>query len=726
MAQQEAINIKVTVDSKDAQQGVDKLQQGVKQTGEAAKKAEAGAKKAGGAFASIGNALKSLGIIGLVVRGFEFLQEILMKNQKVADAFAIAGEFISRVLSDLVEFVVNNFGKVVDLFTKVFNDPMKYVKELGEAIKNNLIERVKSLIDAYGFLGEIIKNVFTGEFDKAAEAAKNFGKEVVDVFTGVDDAFDKGVEVVKNATAAIVDYGKETLEAAKKGVALRNSAKLAASEAERQAAIFKRQAEEQRQIRDNEFASIQDRIEANQRLGKILADQLKSELKAAELAVASAQYEKDKNNNLDNQIALNQALAALESKREEITGQRSEQLVNEVALRKELLDINKQQTESDIKLDIEARKSSANRIKDEKVKLETLRQIAIDEAAIELQRLQDNIKTQQDATKQVYDQQEELAKQALANREITEKQFNEKLKEINQQRADADKETNAARVAAEIEYKEKKAAIAEEIIAIDENIEMEKFKRNTESLEKTINNQNLEFEFRRQAIELEQEQLQEALNNKLISEQDYTNKYQELVNRRMQIDAEEVAAQQALQDQKNALVLAGLDILNAAAGQNEKIANVIFAIQKAIEIGRIITSTASAIAQVQAGVAAVPAILPPGVPNPAFAAALALGIKKTVALKIGAAAQLAQIAAASISKFKNGNAQTPSGTGGQGGGISTAAPIQPQLALPTVTQLDNQTINRMGSATNRAYVLESDINNNQERLIRITRAARLG
>jgi phage-related protein len=222
MAQQEAINIKVTVDSKDAQQGVDKLQEGVKQTGEAAKKAESGAKKASGAFASIGNALKSLGIIGLVVRGFEFLQEVLMKNQKVADAFAVAGEFISRVLSDLVEFVVNNFGKVVDLFTKVFNDPMKYVKELGEAIKNNLIERVKSLIDAYGFLGEIIKNVFTGEFDAAAEAAKNFGKEVVDVFTGVDDAFDKGVEVVKNATAAIVEYGKETLEAAKKGVALRN------------------------------------------------------------------------------------------------------------------------------------------------------------------------------------------------------------------------------------------------------------------------------------------------------------------------------------------------------------------------------------------------------------------------------------------------------------------------------------------------------------------------
>jgi hypothetical protein len=681
MAQQEAINIKVTVDSKDAQQGVDKLQEGVKQTGDAAKKAEAGAKKAAGAFSTIGNALKSLGIISLVVRGLEFLQEVLMKNQKVADAFAIAGEFISRVLSDLVEFVVNNFGKVVDLFTKVFNDPLLYVEKLGEAIKNNLIERVKSLIDAYGFLGEIIKNVFTGEFDAAAEAAKKFGKEVVDVALGVDDAFDKTVEVIGNAANAVADYTKQNLEASKAAVKLRNDARLAASQAELAAARFKKDAEEQRQIRDNEFASLQDRIAANQKLGEILNNQLKAEEKAAELAVSAARYEFNKTKSLDDQIALNQALAALEGKREEITGQRSEQLVNEIALTKELQELNKTRIAAENKLDIDARKAAADRIKDEKEKLEVKRQIAVDEAAIELKRLEDNVNAATEGT--------------------------------------------TARVAAEIEYKEKKAAIANEIIAIDENIQAETFKRSTEALEKLINDQNLDFEFRREAIEKEQEQLQQALDAKLISQQDYNNKYQDLANRRMQIDAEEVAAQQALQERKNALVFAGLEILQAAAGQNEKIANVIFAIQKAIEIGRIITSTASAIAQVQAGVAAVPAILPPGIPNPAFAAALAIGVKKTLALKLGAAAQLAEIAAASISKFKNGNGQAPNATGA-GGGISTAAPIQPQPALPTVTQLDNQTINRMGSATNRAYVLESDINNNQERLIRITRAARLG
>jgi hypothetical protein len=703
MAREEEIRIKINIDTGDGKKASDSIKNGLKDIQDGARKAESSAKKAGGAFASIGNALKSLGIIGLVVRGFEFLQEVLMKNQKVADAFAVAGEFISRVLSDLVEFVVNNFGKVVDLFTKVFNDPMKYVKELGEAIKNNLIERVKSLIDAYGFLGEIIKNVFTGEFDAAAEAAKSFGKELLDVATGVDDAFDKTVEVIGNVVDATKNYVTANIEASKIAVKLRNDAKLAASEAERQAAIFKRQAEEQRQIRDNEFASIQDRIEANQKLGKILADQLKSELIAAELAVASAQYEKDKNNNLDNQIALNQALAALEGKREEITGQRSEQLVNEVALRKELLDINKQQTESDVKLELDARKAAANRIKDEKVKLETLRGIAIDEAAIELKRLQDNIQTQKDATKAVYDQQETLARQALANREITEKQFNEKLKEINAQRVDADKETNAARVAAEIEYKDKKAAIANEIIAIDENINKLAIDRAMAESERRINeaanlkaNKEKEVEIRRAEYDEQEKLLKESLEKNLISEREYTEKTNELSKKRDEVRKLEVENYiQAAQAGADALTnLANLIGAQTAEGKALAIA------------GATIDTISSAVLAYKRGleVPIIGTILAPI--NAAIAAAAGI-------------ANIKKIAAVKIPGQGSAGAAVPSVNTG-------AAPITPQAALPTVTQLDNQTINRMGSATNRAYVLESDINNNQERLIRITRAARLG
>ena len=56
---------------------------------------------------------------------------------------------------------------------------------------------------------------------------------------------------------------------------------------------------------------------------------------------------------------------------------------------------------------------------------------------------------------------------------------------------------------------------------------------------------------------------------------------------------------------------------------------------------------------------------------------------------------------------------------------SISAPIVPQLPQAQLTQLDQGTINRMGSATNRSYVLESDVTNSQERITRINRAARL-
>ena len=55
-----------------------------------------------------------------------------------------------------------------------------------------------------------------------------------------------------------------------------------------------------------------------------------------------------------------------------------------------------------------------------------------------------------------------------------------------------------------------------------------------------------------------------------------------------------------------------------------------------------------------------------------------------------------------------------------------AAPITPSAPLiNTRTQLESQTIQQLGSATNRAYVVESDVTNSQERIRRINRAARL-
>jgi len=62
-----------------------------------------------------------------------------------------------------------------------------------------------------------------------------------------------------------------------------------------------------------------------------------------------------------------------------------------------------------------------------------------------------------------------------------------------------------------------------------------------------------------------------------------------------------------------------------------------------------------------------------------------------------------------------------------GASISSSAPIVPPTPLiNTRTQLDSASIQQLGNATNRAYVIESDVTNSQERIKRINRAARLG
>ena len=197
----------------------------------------------------------------------------------------------------------------------------------------------------------------------------------------------------------------------------------------------------------------------------------------------------------------------------------------------------------------------------------------------------------------------------------------------------------------------------------------------------------------------------------------------EIADSKKQQREAELKADQELQEAKYQIAQVGLGLLSSLAGENERLANIIFAISKALEIGKIISSTAASIAQVNAGTAAVPAVLPPGAPNPAFPTAVAIGAKKIASLKIGAVASIATIAAASIAKFKSGGGG--SGVGVQGGGtISSEAPIIPQLPAAQTTNISRQSINDLGNQAVRAYVIETDVTGNQQRMAAIRQRAR--
>jgi hypothetical protein len=74
--------------------------------------------------------------------------------------------------------------------------------------------------------------------------------------------------------------------------------------------------------------------------------------------------------------------------------------------------------------------------------------------------------------------------------------------------------------------------------------------------------------------------------------------------------------------------------------------------------------------------------------------------------------------------------QVPSvkGAGGGGGAMPSIPSMNvsaPLMAQASTTTLNQGQINQIGNVAARAYVVESDISGNQERVIRLNRAARI-
>jgi len=295
----------------------------------------------------IGNALKAAGI-GLAVAAFAKLAEVFNQNQKVADAFNTTFEVLSLAFNDFFKFLDRNVGTVIDYFKGIFENPTQAIKNFGQALLDNVIERVKSALDALGFLGEAVVKVFQGDFKGAADSAKNAGKELFDVVTGVNNTFDKVAEVVPSVVSSITDYAKSTLDAAKGTVELNKQAEIAAVINQGLIEKYDRQAEQQRQLRDDETKTIEERIAANNRLGEILDEQAEKMLENVDITIRAAQAEYDKNQNQENYIALLEAQNEREAVLAQIEGFRSEQISNRISLEKEQADAKKEADEAEL------------------------------------------------------------------------------------------------------------------------------------------------------------------------------------------------------------------------------------------------------------------------------------------------------------------------------------------------------------------------------------------
>jgi hypothetical protein len=200
-------------------------------------------------------------------------------------------------------------------------------------------------------------------------------------------------------------------------------------------------------------------------------------------------------------------------------------------------------------------------------------------------------------------------------------------------------------------------------------------------------------------------------DKKIEAEKQQTAKEKEESDKRIAIaQAERDAKISAFESIGNSLnILSDLVGKNTEAGKGFAIASLI--VEQAMAIAKIVANTQVANAK---SIAASP--LTAGQP---FVAINTISAGLSIASSISAVVK-------GIRAIRGANAKTGAGASGGGapslGGGTVAPPLPPQLETQTINAGQ---VNQLASATARAYVVESDVSGNQERINRLNRASRI-
>ena len=417
-----------------------------KDIGDSAKASKKGVKSLSTGFKGLGMAIKAAGI-GILLEAMSILKELFDNNQKTVDFFNTTFNSLQVAFSDFAEWISGSGGSsIVNFFKSIFEDPKQALLDFADAFKRNIQERFESYLDTLGYIASAVKKVFSGDFAGAMKDVENAGKESLDVLTGVNNSFDKGKELITKGAKAISEYVVETV---KQGAAMTETNKQAEiAEVLAQGLIEKYdlQAEKLRQVRDDERLSMDERIKANEDLGKVLEEQEKVMLENAQniLAAKARQLSLD-NDNIEFQkeyIAAQNELIGVEA---QVAGFRSEQLMNEMSLQRELLDIENARSETEQEIN------------------ELQSQVAIEQATTMRKRL--------DLEEQLSKKSYELEKQRLMNQlntmEVGSTMYEETLNALDlldAQRTQTTKEEGRKRIALEQAVQDSKVQMSQDAI----------------------------------------------------------------------------------------------------------------------------------------------------------------------------------------------------------------------------------------------------------------------
>ena len=518
--------------SKTGKKSLDNIDKNVKETEKSTKSLSEG-------FKATGVALKAMGI-GLVISLMTTLKEIFTSNQKVADVFSAVLGTVANVFSQVTNVVVSVIEKVsgaskgfeglsavIGGLLKLGLTPLKaaffgiklVIDEVRLAWEQSLFgdddpKTIKELTKRIEETKTSLKKVGTDAVEAGKQVGNNIGKAISEVGQVVEGTID-GVSKISIASA---------YEQAKANVNLQNTAKLAEANQARLVEQYDRQAEKLRQVRDEERNSVEDRIKANNQLKDVLENQQAAMLAQASAQIAAAQSTLSQNNNIENQVALTNALANREGVLAQVEGLRSEQKANDLALNKELIDLTKTKQEAETTLAINEANFNAERIKNEEAQLQAKKNALEQNKIIELERLQSVI--------------------------------------------DGANAGTQARVDAENEFALKKQEIEQAIILAEDAIEEEKRNKKVEQQQLIIDNELLAFEARRTAL-IEQERI--LLEDKALSEEQRAVIEKKYSDDRKKLKDDEIEKENQLFNAKADFANQGLNLIQEVAGKGSKI-----------------------------------------------------------------------------------------------------------------------------------------------------------
>ena len=258
---------------------------------------------------SIGNYKSAIedmpGPLGGVAQGFKGMAQAALK-------------FIATPIGAVLAAIVGAV-KLLGAAFKRSESSMNKVRVATASLKGIFDLLLKALKPVADFIGDTLIATFDA-LGSAVEKTVGFVGKVLGKL-----GFEQAAESVNNFATKIAEAATLSAELQKMQNKLNNELRFA----EKIQLDYQKQAEKLRQIRDDESISIFERINANEKLGKVLKEQTDAELRIANMALAIAEkrieLEGDSTENLD---ARAEALTRISDIQERISGQESEQLVN--------------------------------------------------------------------------------------------------------------------------------------------------------------------------------------------------------------------------------------------------------------------------------------------------------------------------------------------------------------------------------------------------------------